>query len=144
VRLPRGPPGLRRARWPSGTAGVARAAENGRPARLAPLPTGAPWSTVPAMATTAVALADELGVDEGDVEVLLQQLGEHEHRLPAELATFIRAVFDPEGERTGLRSADDADGPKPVVAPPPALHDPIPVNFEVPGCPAMVRRGAGQ
>jgi hypothetical protein len=31
-----------------------------------------------------------------------------------------------------------------MMASPPAFHDPTPVNFGVPGCPAMVRRGSGQ
>jgi len=98
------------------------------------------------MATTAVALADELGVDEGDVEVLMEFLGEQEAELPAEFEAFVRGVLDPEGQRTGLLRSpdDDADGAKPVVATPAALHDPMPVNVGIAGCPAMVRRGAGQ
>jgi hypothetical protein len=43
-----------------------------------------------------------------------------------------------------LRSPDDADGPKPVMTSPAALHDPTPVNVSVAGCPAIVRRGARQ
>jgi hypothetical protein len=96
------------------------------------------------MATTVLALAVELGVDEGDVNVLLEQLGEREPELPAELEAFVRAVLDPEGQRTGLLRSPDADGPKQVVPTPAALHDPIPVNVGVPGCPGMVRRGSGQ
>jgi hypothetical protein len=97
------------------------------------------------MSTTAVALADELRVDDGDVEVLLRQLGEREPDLPDELAGFVRDVLDPQGERTRLpHSPDDADGPKSAASSPVALHDPVPVNFGVLGCPAMVRRGAGR
>jgi hypothetical protein len=97
------------------------------------------------MSTTAVALVVELGVDEGDVYVLLEQLGEREPELAAELEAFVRDVLDPHGQRTGLlRPPGDADGPKSVMTSPAALHDPTPVNVGVAGCPAMVRRGVGQ
>jgi hypothetical protein len=97
------------------------------------------------MATTAVAPAMELGVDAGDVGVILEQLGEREAVLPDDLARFVRDVLDPEGQRTGLlHSLADMDSPKSVMTSPAALHDPTPVNVGVEGCPAMVRRGAGQ
>jgi hypothetical protein len=46
------------------------------------------------------ALATDLGVDEGDVDVLLKLLGEDEPELPDVLAGFLRHLFDPHGERT--------------------------------------------
>ena len=49
------------------------------------------------MATT---LATDLGVHEGDVDVLLELLGEHSPELSDELAAFLRLVLDPHGERT--------------------------------------------
>ena len=45
-------------------------------------------------------LAADLGVDEGDVDVLLGQLDERGELLPDELAGFLRGVLDPHGERT--------------------------------------------
>ena len=48
-------------------------------------------------------LAAALGVSEGDVDVLLGQLGERTARLPTELASFLRGVVDPPGERTARR-----------------------------------------
>ena len=45
-------------------------------------------------------LAAELGLDEGDVRVLLRQLGEQTPDIPDELAAWIRQTFDPHGERT--------------------------------------------
>ena len=45
-------------------------------------------------------LAADLGLDEGDVRVLLRQLGEQTPDMPDELATFLRQTFDPNGERT--------------------------------------------
>jgi hypothetical protein len=45
-------------------------------------------------------LAADLGVDEGDVRVLLRQLGEQTPDLPGELAAFLRRLLDPHGERT--------------------------------------------
>jgi hypothetical protein len=39
-------------------------------------------------------------VDEGDVDVLLDQLGESEQELPDDLAGFLRRLLDPHGERT--------------------------------------------
>jgi hypothetical protein len=95
------------------------------------------------MATTVVDLAGDLGVDAGDVEVLLEQLGEREAELHDELASFVRLVLDPYGERTALQSPDDggsqAGAPHPVDR-----HDPTPVNIGVGGCPAMIRCGVGQ
>jgi hypothetical protein len=53
------------------------------------------------MATTATTLAADLGVDEGDVDVLLDLLDEHSpEQLSDELAAFLRRVLDPHGERT--------------------------------------------
>jgi hypothetical protein len=52
------------------------------------------------MATTATTLAADLGVDEGDIDVLLDLLDEHPPELPDELAAFLRGEFDPHGERT--------------------------------------------
>ena len=61
--------------------------------RAAPYPAyGAPVGTED--------LAAELGLDEGDVRVLLRQLGEQTPDIPDELAAFIRQAFDPHGERT--------------------------------------------
>ncbi len=51
------------------------------------------------MATTRD-LATDLGVDEGDVRVLLRQLGEQTPEMPHELASFVRQLLDPHGERT--------------------------------------------
>ena len=50
--------------------------------------------------TTTMDLADDLGVDERDVDVLLEQLGESEQELPDDLAGFLRQLLDPHGERT--------------------------------------------
>jgi hypothetical protein len=50
--------------------------------------------------TTAAALAADLGVDLGDVEVLLEQLDEPVPELADDLASFLRQVLDPHGERT--------------------------------------------
>ncbi len=52
------------------------------------------------MASRSEDLAAELGVDEGDVRVLLRQLGEQTPELPDELAEFVRTAFSPHGERT--------------------------------------------
>ena len=52
------------------------------------------------MATTATALAADLGVDEGDIDVLLGLLNEPSSELSDELAVFLRGVLDPHGERT--------------------------------------------
>jgi hypothetical protein len=52
------------------------------------------------MTTTIMDLAADLGVDEGDVDVLLEQLGENDPQLPDDLAGFLRRVLDPHGERT--------------------------------------------
>ena len=48
----------------------------------------------------AAMLAADLGVDEGDVRVLLRQLGEQMPDMPDELVAWIRRTFDPHGERT--------------------------------------------
>jgi hypothetical protein len=66
-----------------------------------------------AVATTTTDLAADLGVAEGDVEVLLGQLDEPGPELPAELGGFVRQLLDPHGERTappGLywHGSDDA------------------------------------
>ncbi len=53
-----------------------------------------------AVATTATTLAADLGVDEGDVSVLLELLDEQSAELTDELAAFVRRVLDPHGERT--------------------------------------------
>jgi hypothetical protein len=45
-------------------------------------------------------LAAELGVDEGDVRVLLRQLRESAPEMPDELVAWIRQTFDPHGEPT--------------------------------------------
>jgi hypothetical protein len=45
-------------------------------------------------------LAADLGVDEGDVRVLLRQLGEHTSEMPDELAAFLRRLLDLHGERS--------------------------------------------
>jgi hypothetical protein len=42
----------------------------------------------------------DLGVDEGDVGVLLKQLGERTPDLPDELTAFLRRLLNPHGERT--------------------------------------------
>ena len=61
------------------------------------------------MATTTADLAADLGVDEGDVDVLLELLDEDEKGaqivrtpggLPDDVADFLRDVLDPHGERT--------------------------------------------
>jgi hypothetical protein len=60
------------------------------------------------MTTTAADLAADLGVAEGDITVLLEQLGEGVDALADDLADdlagFLRDVLDPHGERstTGL------------------------------------------
>jgi hypothetical protein len=78
-----------------------------------PAPATGVRSNLPAMATTAVAPAVELGVDAGHVRVILDQLGECEAELPDELARFVHDVLDPEGQRTGLLHSpdEDTDGP---------------------------------
>jgi hypothetical protein len=50
--------------------------------------------------TTTADLATDLAVDEGDVDVLLNQLGESKQELPDDLAGFLRRLLDPHGERT--------------------------------------------
>ena len=52
--------------------------------------------------TTTADLATDLGVDEGDVDVLLNQLGESEQELSDDLAGSVRRVQDPHGERTAV------------------------------------------
>jgi hypothetical protein len=48
------------------------------------------------MATTADLAAE----DTGDVDVVLEQLGERDPQPPEELAGFVRQLLDPHGERT--------------------------------------------
>jgi hypothetical protein len=57
-------------------------------------------STSPVVTTTSAALAADLGVDEADIAVVLEQLGEGERDLPDDLAAFLRGVLDPHGERS--------------------------------------------
>lgn len=95
------------------------------------------------MATTVMDLAGDLGVDVGDVEILLEQLGEREPELHDELASFSCRVLDPHGERTALQRGPDDDGFQTAMPSPVDRHDPTPVNVWVGGCPAMVRCGAG-
>jgi len=64
--------------------------------RLCTRPRGA---TVPRVGSPEE-LAADLGVDEGDIRVLLRQLGEQTPDMPDELAEFLRLMFDPHGERT--------------------------------------------
>lgn len=52
------------------------------------------------MATTATSLAADLGVDTGDIAVLLDLLDERSLELSDELAAFLRQLLDPHGERT--------------------------------------------
>jgi hypothetical protein len=52
------------------------------------------------MATTTADLAADLGLQEGDVDVVFKQLGERDPQLPDEFAGFLRRVLDPHGERT--------------------------------------------
>ena len=67
------------------------------------------------MATTATTLAADLGVDEGDIDVLLELLDERTPELSDELAAFLRQVLDPHGERTapsGLYWPDAGSRPR--------------------------------
>lgn len=59
-----------------------------------------PWRASVAAMTSSAELAVELGLDAGDVRVLLRQLGEQTPDMPDELAAWIRQAFDPHGERT--------------------------------------------
>jgi len=52
------------------------------------------------MATTTADLAVDLGVDEGDVDVLLELLDERAGELSDDLAALLRDVLDQHGERT--------------------------------------------
>lgn len=52
------------------------------------------------MAITSTTLAEDLGVDEGDITALLDQLGERASELSDDLAGFLRQLLDPHGERT--------------------------------------------
>ena len=66
--------------------------------------------------TTAAALAADLGVDEGDVDVLLELLDEPARELPDEVAGFLQRVLDPHGERTappGMYWPGSDDRPRP-------------------------------
>jgi hypothetical protein len=49
-----------------------------------------------------------LGVDVGDVDVLLEQLDERDPQLPDELAAFLRRLLDPHDERTAPASSGPA------------------------------------
>jgi hypothetical protein len=81
------------------------------------------------MAITTADLAADLGVDEGDVDVLLELLDERARELPIDLAGFLRDVLDSQGERTapvGLywpgtdeepRRAYGLGGPDPTAPP---------------------------
>jgi hypothetical protein len=81
----------------SGRVGAARHGEGDQlPNRLCSRPRRV---TVPGMGGTED-LATNLGVYEGDVRVLLRQLGEQTPDLPDELASFLRELLDPHGERT--------------------------------------------
>jgi hypothetical protein len=74
-------------------------------------------------------LAADLGVDEGDIAVLLYQLDERAAELSDDLATFLRDVLDPHGERTAPpvfywpgsdvrpRRTYGLGGPDPMAAP---------------------------
>jgi hypothetical protein len=67
-------------------------------------------------ATSDLAAAD-LGVEKGDVDVLLELLDESARELPDELAGFLREVLDPQGERTtpdGLYWPGSDDEPRRV------------------------------
>ena len=60
-------------------------------------------------------LAADLGLDEGDIVVLLRELGEQTPEMPDELAAWIRRTFDPHGERTappGFYWPDADDEPR--------------------------------
>ena len=62
-------------------------------------------------------LADELSLDEGDVRVLLRQLGENPPDMPDDLVAFLRLIFDPAGERTapaGFYWPGANDEPRPL------------------------------
>ena len=52
------------------------------------------------MVSTPEDVAADLGVDVGDVRVLLRQLRESTPEMPDELVAWIRRTFDPHGERT--------------------------------------------
>jgi hypothetical protein len=57
------------------------------------------------VATTIADLAAGLGLDEGDIDVVLELLGEdepdlHAAELPDDVASFVRRLLDPHGERT--------------------------------------------
>jgi hypothetical protein len=67
------------------------------------------------MATTTADLAADLGVDEGDADVLLELLDERAQELSDDRAAFLRDVLDPRGERTappGLYRPGVDDGPR--------------------------------
>ena len=52
------------------------------------------------MASTTSDLAADLGINEGDVDVVLELFDEHGPELDDDDAEFLRRVFDPHGERT--------------------------------------------
>jgi len=58
------------------------------------------------MATTATTLAADLGVDEGDIGVLLDLLEQQSPELSDEPAAFLRGVLDPHGKRTARPGLD--------------------------------------
>ena len=69
------------------------------------------------MTTTSSDLAADLGVEKGDVDVLLELLDDSARELPDELAGFLREVLDPHGERTapdGLYWPGSDDEPRRV------------------------------
>ena len=56
------------------------------------------------VATTIADLAADLDIDEGDIDVVLELLGEdepdlHAAELPDDVASFVRRLLDPHGER---------------------------------------------
>jgi len=60
-------------------------------------------------------LAADLGIDEGDVDVLLELLDERAREFSDELAAFLRQLLDPHGERTappGLYWPGSEDEPR--------------------------------
>jgi hypothetical protein len=56
----------------------------------------------------------------------------------------LRRYGDPEAVMPRPRHPSVPDLGRSVAAVIGALHDPVPMNYGVPGCPAMIRAGAGQ